>query len=138
MSIIVWNESYCPIQNHILKKQTTFWLNFICFPVFKNSIRKRVWIVNNFLAFFICQRPCRISILYAHFLSEVACTCLDFFLHYYPPHSLPWFLLKAALRGKNRVWFHNVPAKTFGYKVIICILHYMYLEWKLVNINFLF
>ena len=68
LSIIVWNGSYCPIQNNILKKQNTFWETLSIFLknnyYLTNSIKKRVWIVYNFSAFLYANVPAE-SLSYA-------------------------------------------------------------------------
>ena len=40
LSIFVWNGSFCPIQNHILKKQNAMKLKFTHFPVIKNTFKR--------------------------------------------------------------------------------------------------
>ena len=41
MSIFVWNGSYCPIWNHILKKQNALKWTFTHFPIIKNAIKRK-------------------------------------------------------------------------------------------------
>ena len=89
--VLPYSESYFEETTYMLVKFYQFSCNQEYYKT--NSIRKRVWIVYNFSALVICQRSCRISVLCAHFLSDLVQTLklliyLSYQLIYLFIHSL--------------------------------------------------
>ena len=79
MRIIIWNEWYCPVQNHILKRENTFGKFLTNFHIFKNTFIRIAF--ENAYELFINFQP----FLYAYVPAEspsyvptfFGCVCLE-------------------------------------------------------------